>query len=196
MQFKLSFHAEVRQICRHILGECRFLKGLLHIHVSAVVICDYKAEMLISSLSVKLFHVSNELLHPPSLVFHCRGYKHKIWTCLSQNRWQLPHSILTNRRAGKDKWWNDHQKKSNPNIWASASSTEVKREVLTLTSHILLEKMWLLEKNSKFYCVLYVWLSRQQSNHWQWAASVWLRQLSLIKCFSKDLLSKFSTNAD
>lgn len=55
---------------RHLPGEGGFLQGLSHVHVSAVVVSDDEIEVGVSSNSEQLFHVSNQLLHPPSLIFH------------------------------------------------------------------------------------------------------------------------------
>lgn len=45
-------------------------KSLLYVHVFAFKVHDDDAEIVILGLSMKVLHVRDKLLHPPSLVFH------------------------------------------------------------------------------------------------------------------------------
>lgn len=54
----------------HVPGERGLPQSLPHVHVSAVVVGDDEVEVDVSSHLEELLHVGNQLLHPPSLVFH------------------------------------------------------------------------------------------------------------------------------
>lgn len=54
----------------HKPGKRGLLESFLHIHVSAVVIGDDEVEVNIFSFSEQFLHVSNQLMHPSSLVFY------------------------------------------------------------------------------------------------------------------------------
>lgn len=62
------------------------LQSRLHIHVLTAVVCDNDAEMWVSSDLGQALHISDELLHPASLVLHYPGRSGKEKTARVKER--------------------------------------------------------------------------------------------------------------
>lgn len=61
-------------------AQARPFQSSLYVHVIAAVVCDDDIEVGILSDSEQLFHVRDELQHPPCLVFHwmyCKRERNK-----------------------------------------------------------------------------------------------------------------------